>query len=415
MEIYLVGGAVRDVLLGLPVKDRDYVVTGASPAIMLSLGYKQVGADFPVFLHPETGDEYALARTERKSGTGYSGFAMNTTNVTLFDDLYRRDLTINAIAQCEDGTLIDYYGGVSDLKNKVLRHVSPAFMEDPVRVLRVARFMARYRSLGFTIADETLILMNKMVKMNLLSELTPERVWLELSKALMEPAPSVFFDTLREVEALAVVFPEIDALFGVPQNPIHHPEVDCGVHTLLVVDRAVALGGDLSVRVAALLHDLGKAITPADILPQHLLHEHNGIPIVENFCNRLCIPSDIRKLAMSTCEHHLRCHRVMIMTPKKILKLIKSLDGLRRPNIFYGFILACKADAQGRTGKENCDYVPYDFFITLLPKLLEVTAAPHIARGLTGLKIGEGMYRDRLKVIKEHRMFFDKVVNASVL
>ncbi len=357
MKSYLVGGCVRDQQLGLPVTDRDWVVVGASERDMLALGYRPVGKDFPVFLHPETHEEYALARTERKTAPGYRGFVVHAApDVTLEEDLRRRDLTINAMAQTPEGELIDPYGGMRDLQAKLLRHVSPAFVEDPVRVLRVARFAARLAPLGFDVAPETLTLMKEMVASGEVDALVAERVWNELVRALQEPSPAEFFRVLRACGALARVFPEIEQLFGVPQSPEHHPEIDTGVHTLMVLEQAARLTTDARVRFAALVHDLGKALTPAEALPRHVGHEQTGVPLVEALCDRLRAPREFRDLGVVVTRYHLDYHRALELRPGTILRLLENVDAFRRPDRFERFLLGCEADARGRTGYENQDF-----------------------------------------------------------
>ncbi|MDO4697359.1 MAG: multifunctional CCA addition/repair protein [Pasteurellaceae bacterium] len=361
MQIYLVGGAVRDQLLGLPVKDQDWLVVGATPEQLLAEGYQQVGNDFPVFLHPKTKAEYALARTERKQGNGYTGFICDfSPDVTLKDDLQRRDLTINAIAQSPDGTLHDFYGGMNDLETRTLRHVSPAFCEDPLRVLRVARFAARFHSLGFRIADETVKLMQEMTACGELAHLTAERVWLETQKAFATDSPQIYFEVLREVGALKVLFPEVDALFGVPQPEKHHPEIDSGVHTLLVLEQAKKLSAQAndpeSLLFAALCHDLGKALTPKEILPHHYGHEQKGVAPTQQLANRLKVPAHTKEFAKLVTEFHTHCHKIAELRPETVLKLFNRLDVWRKPERFVDFLLACKADSRGRLGFENRDY-----------------------------------------------------------
>ncbi|AGA92066.1 tRNA nucleotidyltransferase/poly(A) polymerase [Thioflavicoccus mobilis 8321] len=351
MKVYLVGGAVRDRLLGRPVAERDYVVVGATPEDLLRQGYQQVGRDFPVFLHPQTKDEYALARTERKVGPGYHGFVCHAEpDVTLEQDLARRDLTINALAEDADGALIDPYGGLADLEARVLRHVSPAFAEDPVRILRVARFAARFADLGFRVADETLDLMRTMVEAGEVDALVPERVWQELAKALGEATPSVFFTTLRASGALARLLPELDRLFGIPQPAKWHPEIDTGVHTLMVLDTAARLSDELAVRFAALTHDLGKGTTPAEILPSHRGHEQRGLSLVRGVCERLRVPHRVRDLALITARWHGLVHKVDELRPTTILDLLEGADAIRRPERFEQMLLACEADYRGRHG-----------------------------------------------------------------
>lgn len=355
MQRFVVGGAVRDRLLGLPVQDHDWVVVGATPADMLAQGYRQVGKDFPVFLHPQTQEEHALARTERKSGHGYAGFEFHTSpDVTLEEDLLRRDLTINAIAEAPDGRLIDPWGGQRDLAARVFRHVSPAFAEDPVRILRVARFAARFSD--FSVAPETLALMRSMVESGEVDHLVAERVWQELSRGLMFERPSRMFEVLRECGALKRLLPELDALFGVPQPPQYHPEIDTGVHIMLVVDKAAQRAQPLAVRWAALLHDLGKGTTPADILPHHYGHEERSGPLAEAVCARLKVPVECRELAVLAAREHGNVHKAMEMRPATITSLLERIDALRRPERFEQLLEACIADAQGRPGFEDCDY-----------------------------------------------------------
>lgn len=362
MQIYLVGGAVRDELLGLPVDERDWVVVGATPEALTKQGYKPVGRDFPVFLHPDSHEEYALARTERKTAPGHSGFVFHTEpGITLEEDLERRDLTINAIARDDKGTLIDPYHGQADIKARLLRHVSPAFAEDPLRVLRVARFTARFAPLGFTIAPETLALMQQLVGSGELETLPPERIWQETRKALLSEQPAVFFTCLRDCGALAVLFPELDQLFGVPQPAKHHPEIDCGIHTLLVLEQATRLSDELAVRFAALVHDLGKGTTPANILPKHHGHEERGVSLIKALCSRLRVPRACQELAVIVSRWHLHCHRALELKPETILKVLTATDALRRPERFEQFLLACEADARGRTGFEDRDYPQVDY------------------------------------------------------
>ncbi len=399
METYLVGGAVRDRLLGLPVSDRDWVVTGASPEQLVERGFRPVGRDFPVFLHPESGEEYALARTERKSGHGYAGFTFrHTPDVTLEQDLERRDLTVNAIAESADGTLIDPFGGQRDLDARVLRHVSPAFAEDPLRILRVARFAARFSPLGFTVAPETLDLMAEMVRSGEADHLVPERVWQETRRALAEPACHVYISLLRECGALAVLLPEVDALFGVPQTKTWHPEVDTGVHVLMVLEQAAAITNSTTARFAALLHDLGKAVTPDEVLPGHRGHEEAGLPLVDAVCERMKVPRSYRDLALLVCEHHLNCHRAMELRPATLFSLLEKLDALRRPDRFEEFLLACEADARGRKDRENEPYPQADY----LRKARDAAAAvdPSTIDGeLRGAAFGEALREKRVQAV----------------
>jgi tRNA nucleotidyltransferase (CCA-adding enzyme) len=363
-KVYCVGGAVRDRLLGLPVQDRDWVVVGCTPEDMVAQGFQPVGRDFPVFLHPQTHEEYALARTERKTARGYQGFAVYAApDVTLEQDLLRRDFTINAIAQDTDGRLIDPHNGVADLRAGILRHVSPAFSEDPVRILRAARFAARF---GFTIAPETLQLMRDMVSSGEVDALVAERVWQELTRGLMEKKPSRFFETLRSCGALARVIPEVDALFGVPQPEQHHPEVDCGIHTMLVVDDAARHDYTLEVRFAALTHDLGKATTPKEILPRHVGHEQRSEELVKTLCQRLRASSDCRDLALLAARFHGDIHRARELRTETVIKLFQSADAWRRPERFTQLLQACASDARGRTGHENDAYSQADYLLQLL-------------------------------------------------
>lgn len=400
METYLVGGCVRDQLLGLSVKDRDWVVVGRTPEQMLAEGYQAVGKDFPVFLHPKTHEEYALARTERKTAPGYRGFVVHADpDVTLEQDLARRDLTINAIAQTSDGTLIDPFNGQTDLKNKILRHVSPAFAEDPVRVLRLARFAARF---NFTVADETKLLINQMIDAGELEHLVPERVWQELEKALKTDQPSLFFTTLRQVKALAILFPEVDRLFGVPQVPKWHPEVDTGIHVMMVIDQAARLTDDVAVRFAALCHDLGKGTTPSDILPQHIGHEQRSIGLTEALCQRLRVPSDIQALAIKVAEFHTHIHLLYELRPATILKVFEALDAFRKPHRVEQFLLACEADFRGRPGYEALPMPAITLFHDYFDAIQAVTAKPFVDSGLKGQAISEAIRKQRIKILKQH-------------
>jgi tRNA nucleotidyltransferase (CCA-adding enzyme) len=357
MKIHLVGGAVRDALLGLPTSDRDWVVTGATPAQMQALGYRPVGKDFPVFLHPQSKEEYALARTERKSGHGYKGFVFNADpGVTLEEDLQRRDLTINAIARTQDGQIIDPWGGMRDLEERVLRHVSPAFAEDPLRVLRVARFAARFAPLGFRVAPETLTLMRQLSSSGELQHLVAERVWQEMEKALGEPAPAEFFRVLRDCGALQVILPEVDALFGVPQPALHHPEIDTGVHVLMCLEQAARLSDDPVVRFATLVHDLGKGTTAPAYWPSHHGHEERGVALIAALSERLRVPTRFAAMGKLVSQFHTHCHRAAQLRADTLLKLLESLDAFRRPAQLTQFLLACEADARGRTGFEERPY-----------------------------------------------------------
>jgi tRNA nucleotidyltransferase (CCA-adding enzyme) len=357
MKTYLVGGAVRDQLLKLPVKDRDWVVVGASPDELIEKGYSQVGSDFPVFLHPQSKEEYALARTERKSAAGHKGFEVHyAKEVTLEEDLMRRDLTINAIAQAPSGDLIDPYNGLADIKNKVLRHVSNAFIEDPLRVLRVARFAARFAHLGFAVAPETLALMEQISNSGELRLLSSERVWREVSLALKADTPAEFIKTLRDCGALKIILPEVDALFGVPQPVKYHPEIDTGLHILLSLEQAALLTPDPTVRYAVLVHDVGKGITDPEKWPSHSGHEKMGVDLLKTINTRLKVPNEYAQLAAVVCEYHTLLHRVTELSPATLLLLLESADAIRRPERFEKFILACEADARGRTGLEKRDY-----------------------------------------------------------
>lgn len=402
MKTYLVGGAVRDALLGLPVKERDWVVVGATPQDLLDAGYRPVGKDFPVFLHPQTREEHALARTERKSGRGYHGFEMHTgADVSLEDDLLRRDLTLNAIAQDPDsGALVDPHGGRADLDARVLRHVSPAFAEDPVRILRVARFAARFAPLGFTVAAETQALMRDMVQAGEADHLVAERVWKETERALMEPAPRVFFEVLHACGALARVMPELAALSGVPQRADYHPEVDSLVHTLMCVQAAVRAQHPLDVRVAALLHDLGKADTPRAEWPQHRQHDQRGVPRVRQFCERLRVPSAARDLALAVTRDHLLVHRVRELRPQTLLELLERFEAFRKPDRFELALAACECDARGRLGFEDCAY-PQTDYLRQAARAAAVTNAEVLADGFTGPAVSEEIRRRRLQRLSD--------------
>tara|TARA_B110000305_G_scaffold240714_1_gene312189 strand:- start:1153 stop:2394 length:1242 start_codon:yes stop_codon:yes gene_type:complete len=373
MEIYLVGGAVRDSLLDLPVRDKDWVVVGSNAKLMKEQGYLQVGKDFPVFLHPQTKQEYALARTERKVGVGYLGFEFDASEfVTLEQDLLRRDLTINAIAESSDGQLIDPYNGRRDIKDKVLRHVSPAFAEDPLRVLRVAKFAARFARLGFTVAPETLKLMSNIVQSGEIDALVRERVWQEIEQTMGGPAPDVFIAVLRDCGALKSILPEVDRLFGVPQPVKYHPEVDTGLHTLLSLQQAVKLTDDPVIRYATLVHDVGKGVTDKANWPSHHAHETLGLPLQADISKRLHVPNEFAKLAALVCEHHTKMHRIKELRPATLLKLIEALDGFRRPERVQKFLLACEADARGRTGLEERDYPQNAYLTTILNELSQL-------------------------------------------
>jgi tRNA nucleotidyltransferase (CCA-adding enzyme) len=402
MKTYLVGGAVRDKLLGLPVQDRDYVVVGSTPEEMVAKGFKPVGSDFPVFLHPETKEEYALARTERKSGHGYKGFKVYAApDVTLEDDLLRRDLTINAMAEDESGQLIDPFKGAEDLRNGVLRHVSPAFAEDPVRILRAARFAARYAKWGFHVAHATNKLMREMVESGEVDHLVAERVWTELDRALGEARPSRFFETLRGCGALARLFPEIDALFGVPQPEKHHPEVDTGVHVMLVLDAAAQLSPDTRVRFAALMHDLGKGNTPQVEWPQHIGHEERGVELVKNFCRRLRVPNEHRDLAVLAARYHAHCHRIAELRPTTVVDTLEALDAFRRPERVDLFVTACEADFRGRHGSEDKPYPQAGLFRGAFAAARAVDTSAIAAGGGQGPDIGARIREARIAAVRQ--------------
>jgi tRNA nucleotidyltransferase (CCA-adding enzyme) len=407
MEVYLVGGAVRDEQLGLPVTERDWCVVGATPEELKSLGYRQVGKDFPVFLHPQSGEEYALARTERKTGPGYHGFEFRSSpDVTIEDDLRRRDLTINAMAKNANGELLDPFNGLQDLERRVLRHVSGAFAEDPVRILRVAKFAARFAPLGFTLADETLLLMTTMVRDGEADELVPHRVWKECEAALSTERPRVFFEVLRQCGALAAVFPEIDALFGVPQPEQWHPEIDCGVHALMVVEQAALLSDAVDVRFAALVHDLGKATTPKDKLPNHPGHERRSVRLIKTLAGRMPIPTPCRELALAAAEFHGHCHKAFDLRPSTILKVLERTDAFRRPERFDKFLLACKADARGRTGFEKRPYPQAEYLRGALRVAAAVPARDLAGDGMDGAQIGEALRRKRQQAISRFKSEF---------
>ncbi len=409
MQVYKVGGCVRDELLGLPVKDRDWVVVGATPEEMRAAGYKPVGKDFPVFLHPQTHEEYALARTERKTAPGYTGFAFHAApDVSLEADLQRRDLTINAMAETETGELIDPYQGRADLEHRLLRHVSSAFMEDPVRILRVARFAARLAEFDFQVAEETRQLMREMVTNGEVDALVPERVWQETVRALGEATPTRFFEVLRDCGALARLFPELDRLYGVPQPAEHHPEIDTGVHTMLVLQQAARLSPDPRVRFAALVHDLGKGITPQDEWPKHKEHEARGVPLVEDLCQRLRVPNDFRDLAILVTRYHLHYHRAAEMTDAEFLDTLMGLDAFRRPQRFEEFLLACEADSRGRPGYEDQTFAQPTIFRKAHTAAAAIDAAALAQQGLQGEAIAAELARLRLAVIELARAPYRK-------
>lgn len=400
MQIYLVGGAVRDTLLNYPFTERDWVVVGATPQQLLDLGYQQVGKDFPVFLHPKTKEEYALARTERKNGKGYTGFAVYAdSDVTLEQDLMRRDLTINAIAKHENGQLVDPFGGINDIKNKVLRHVSPAFSEDPLRVLRVARFYARYAHLGFTVAAETLALMTDISQSGELSTISPERIWLETAKALQERNPEAFIQVLQKTSALKQIMPEVAALWGVPQPEKWHPEIDTGIHTLLVLKQAAQLSPRLDIRFAALVHDVGKGTTNPINWPAHHGHDRSGLKLIEALCQRLRVPNDCKDLALLVCQYHQIIHQAFELKPATVLKMFNNIDLWRKPERLHAILLACTADMRGRTGFEQADYPQADYLTYLAEAARQVNAQEVIAEGVTGPAIKAAIQQRRLEVL----------------
>ncbi|MCK5728813.1 MAG: multifunctional CCA addition/repair protein [Methylococcales bacterium] len=404
MHIFLVGGAVRDQLIDYPVIEHDWVVVGETPETMLAQGFHAVGKDFPVFLHPKTRDEYALARTERKIAAGYKGFKIySDPSVTLEADLIRRDLTINAMALSPDGKIIDPYGGQDDLKNRIFRHVSPAFSEDPVRVLRLARFAARYQHLNFTIAPETLALMQKMVAEGEISHLVAERVWTETYKALNEKNPAIFFEVLRKCNALAVIFPEIDQLFGVPQPEKYHPEIDTGIHALLSLTQASRLSTKPEVRFAALVHDLGKALTPKQLHPSHRGHEKSGLKPLNVLCQRLKVPNQVKKLAKVVMEYHTHCHRAVELKASTLVDLLATLGALKKPENLDDFLLACEADSKGRYGKEQLPYPQADYMKRALAAAIIIDTHAILQSDLQGNAIGEAIRDARIRAVKSIR------------
>jgi tRNA nucleotidyltransferase (CCA-adding enzyme) len=400
MRTYLVGGAVRDRLLGLPVRERDWVVVGARASDLDALGYQRVGRSFPVYLHPDTKEEHAMARTETKTGPGYRGFEVRADEtVTLDEDLGRRDLTINAIAEDEDGRLIDPYDGQRDIDARVLRHVTDAFREDPVRILRVARFAARFADLGFSVADETLDLMRAMVDDGEADALIAERVWKETQRALGETRPDVFIEVLRQVGALRVIYPEVDALFGVPQPERWHPEIDTGVHVMMTLRVAAELNATPEARFAVLVHDLGKGTTPAEMLPSHIGHEERGVGLIETLCERIGVPNRYRRLAILVARYHGICHRAAELKPKTILKVLEALDAFRNRAMLDDFLIACEADARGRTGLESRPYPQADVFRNALTAAAAISAQDVARDGLSGPAIGEAIRRARISAI----------------
>ena len=400
MQVYLVGGAVRDKLLDIPVYDKDWVVVGSNPDEMLSQGFTAVGKDFPVFLHPKTKQEYALARTERKSGSGYTGFECHfAPDVTLEEDLIRRDLTINAMAQAEDGTLIDPYGGQRDLNDRILRHVSNAFIEDPLRVLRLARFAAKLAHLGFTVAEETMALMAQIANSGELEHLTAERVWQEWHKSLSTKNPEVFLSVLRDCGALKVVLPELDRLFGVPQPEKWHPEIDTGIHTLMVAKQAAQLSSSLTVRFAAQVHDLGKGVTPESEWPSHKMHCHTGIKIIKKLCERVRVPNEFKELALLVCEQHSNIHRAAELKASTKLKILNKLDVWRKPERLEEVLLCCQADHSGRLGCEENPYPQKAIFDAAYQAALSIEVKDIIADGFQGKAIRDELEKRRIEAI----------------
>lgn len=401
MKTYLVGGAVRDHLLNRPVTEKDWVVIGETPDSMLAKGFKAVGKDFPVFLHPKTHEEYALARTERKTAPGYKGFIVHASpDVTLEQDLIRRDLTINAIAMDENGNIIDPYQGRKDLEQRIFRHISPAFAEDPVRILRVARFAARYSHLGFTLAPETRELMQQMVDNGETDHLVPERVWAELHKALLEQRPSAFFYTLKDCTALKSIFPEISNLFGVPQPAKYHPEIDTGIHCMMVLDQATLLSDKAEVRLAALLHDLGKGLTPPEEWPNHHGHEKKGLPVLENFCERIRVPKQFKALSQHVMRYHTHCHRVTELRPGTLVDMLQTLGTFKPRHNLEDFLLACEADMKGRTGFEQKAYPQREFLARAANIAANADTSDILNSELKGQAIGEAIRQLRINVIK---------------
>jgi tRNA nucleotidyltransferase (CCA-adding enzyme) len=399
VEIYLVGGAVRDRLLQKDVYDRDWVVVGATPEMMVKDGYEPVGKDFPVFINKQTGEEYALARTERKTAKGYQGFAFNASQeITLEQDLERRDLTINAMAQDADGNIIDHHNGQADLAAGIIRHVSDAFLEDPVRILRAARFAARF---GFKIAPETQTLMQEMVANGEVDALVPERVWAEMHKALLTDSPQIFFQVLRDCGALARILPEIDDLFGVPQTAKYHPEIDTGIHTMMVIEQASKLTKDPLVRFASLVHDLGKAITPADILPSHRGHEQGGLPIIRDLCERLRIPKKFQSLALAVAEYHLHMHKMFELKAQTVLKMLEKTRSLMDDERAQQVATCCIADARGRTGFENREYPQTDLFLQFQQAAKSVNGGEIAKAYSDGEKIQRAIHDARIVQIKQ--------------
>ena len=400
MEIFRVGGAVRDKILNYPSHENDWVVTGSTPEEMIGLGYRPVGRDFPVFIEPKTGDEYALARTERKTGVGYAGFTFFTDpSISLEDDLVRRDLTINAIAEDKKGNLIDPFGGLQDIELRVLRHVSDAFSEDPLRVLRIARFASRYAFLGFKIAPETMTLMADIVQSGDIQNLVAERIWRETERALCEKSPDVFIKVLRDCGALQLILPEVDALFGIPQRADFHPEIDTGIHILMVLEQVAKLTKKSSIRFSALVHDLGKAITPKDILPRHTGHELRGVPLVQAMCDRLKVPNEHRSLAMVVTEFHLLCHKCLDLKPETLLNLLKSIGALQSAEKLDDFLTCCTADIKGRKGLEGRDYPSSAYMLQAYEALNTMSVTDIVTKELSGAAIGEEIMKRQIHTL----------------
>lgn len=409
MKIYRVGGAVRDKLLDYPSDENDWVVVGSSPEEMVELGYEPVGQDFPVFINTKSGEEYALARTERKSGHGYQGFAFHTApDVSLEDDLIRRDLTINAMAEDHDGSIIDPYGGQQDLAHKVLRHVSDAFTEDPLRVLRVARFAARYHHLGFSIAPETLQLMTEISVSGELQHLVAERVWKETDRALCERSPDIYIQVLRDCGALALLFPEVEKLFGVAQRADYHPEVDTGIHILMSLQQAARLSDSSPIRFSVLVHDLGKGITPDHVLPSHAGHEARGLPLVKDVCDRLKVPNEHRQLAMVVTEFHLLCHKAFELRPETILKLLKAVGALKSSRRLEDFLTCCEADARGRTGFEDRDYPSSAYLRQAREIVIKTDIADLVEAGISGAEIGQQLSLRQTAALAEFKAHYSE-------
>lgn len=404
MKTFLVGGAVRDQLLGLPVKERDWLVVGSTADHMMAQGFRAVGKDFPVFLHPKTHEEYALARTERKTAPGYKGFICHASpDVTLEQDLQRRDLTINAIAMDSEGHILDPFNGRSDLEHRVLRHVSEAFSEDPVRILRIARFAARFEHLGFSVAPETMALMRDMVNQHEVEHLVAERVWAELHKALQEQQPTAFFRVLRDCGALKVILPELDALFGVPQPEQYHPEIDTGIHVLMTLEQASQLSERADVRLAALLHDLGKAITPSQYWPSHHGHEQKGLQPLESLCERLRIPKNFRLLARHVLQYHTHCHRIQALRPATAIDFLHNIGAFKDENHLHGFLIACEADARGRLGFEQRPYPQAEFIREAIKQLQQLNTQALIDRDLQGAAIGQAIRQLRIDCLQQFK------------